>query len=84
VHGSYQSAWQIQTLIEPLHIRFAFKRLDVNISDERLTGAGLGRDVHKPKAIRFAQETVFFADFRSVWSAKIKRLASQDAGKLFT
>ena len=73
-----------RTLIQPSHIRFALKRLDVTISVERLTGAGLGRDVHKPIAIRFAHETVFFADFRSVSSAKINRRESQDAGKLVT
>jgi hypothetical protein len=75
---------RIQTLIETSHIRFALKRLDVTISVARLTDAGLGRDVHKPIAIRFAHETVFFADFRFVSSAKINRRESRDAGKLFT
>jgi hypothetical protein len=73
---------RIQTLIQPSHIRFALKRLDVTISAERLTGAGLWGDVHKPIAIRFAPETFFFADFRSISSAKINRREYRDAGKL--
>ena len=50
---------RIQTLIQAIHIRLAFKLLDVAMSVERLTGAGLGWDVRKPIAIRFAHETVF-------------------------
>jgi len=59
---------RIQSLIQPSHIRFALKRLDVTISVERLADAGLGRDVHKPIAIRFARVTVFFAGSRSLYS----------------
>jgi hypothetical protein len=54
---------RIQTLLRTSHIRFALKQLDVTISHERLTGAGLARDVHDEIAIRFAHETVFFAEF---------------------
>ena len=75
---------RIQSLIQPSDIRFALKRLRVTISVECLNGAGLVRDVHKPIAIRFARETVFFADSRSESSAKINRRESQDAGKLVT
>ena len=50
---------RIQALIQAIHIRLPFKQLDVAMSVERLTGAGLGRDVRKPMAIRFAHETVF-------------------------
>jgi len=72
---------RIQSLIQPSDIRFALNQLSVTISVERLTGAGLVRNVHKPIGIRFA---LFFADPTSVSSAKINRRESQDAGKLVT
>jgi hypothetical protein len=75
---------RIQTLIQPSHIRFALKGLDVTISVKRLTGADLGRDVRKLIAIRFAHRAVFFADSRSVWSDKINRRDPRGDGKLVT
>jgi hypothetical protein len=82
VHAKLGS--RIQSLIQPSGIRFALKGLNVTICVERLTDAGLVRDVHKPFAIRFALETVFFADPKPVSSAKINRRESQDAGKTVT
>ena len=53
LHGEFQS------LIQPLHIRFAIKRLDATISVDRLNDASVARDIHKPIAIRIAPKPFF-------------------------
>jgi hypothetical protein len=45
-------------LIQPSHIRFAIKRLEVTIFAYRLNDDGVAWDIHK-LAIRIAPETVF-------------------------
>ena len=84
VQGSCQAVWQNPD--SDLNITHSLRSQAVgrNISDEGLTGAGLARNVDKEIAIRFAHETVFLAEFRSVSSAKINRRESGDAGKLIT
>lgn len=48
-----------QAGIQPSLICFSLKGLDVMISRDRLTGAGLGRDFHKAIAIRLARMKLF-------------------------
>ena len=52
---------EIQSLIQPLHIRFAIRRLEVTISVERLNVACVAQDIPKSIAIRIAPETVFLS-----------------------
>jgi hypothetical protein len=48
---AHATLWgEIRALIQPLHIRFAIKRLEVTICVDRLNDAGVAPDIHKPIA----------------------------------